>query len=122
MVEQALLTTAGCWMSADERGGVPTSDWSDQSEPYQDKNVVRKAAPPLTIKFADDILQGVAEIGQFLKEPPRRVHDLLARGLLPAWQDGRLWRMRKSTYLALIAQREAIALERALSSASGTDT
>jgi hypothetical protein len=56
--------------------------------------------------YADDVLRGVREIATYLGETERRTHYLLERRMLPAYQIGSRWEMRKSTHLAHIAKLE----------------
>ncbi len=62
---------------------------------------------------ADDELRGISEIARFRREPERRTHYLCEHGMLPAYQIGRRWHMRKSTYRAFVAKLEAAAIARA---------
>jgi len=62
----------------------------------------------------DDILNGVEEIADFTGDDKRRTHYKLENEMLPAYQEGRLWRMRKSTYREFDRRRQEAALERAL--------
>jgi hypothetical protein len=67
-----------------------------------------KSRPVRTL--AGDVLHGFSQIAEFIDETPRRTRYLATAGQIPAFKVGRFWRMRRSTYLALIAQREAQAL------------
>jgi hypothetical protein len=63
-------------------------------------------------EFTNDVLRGVKEIAAYRREPERRTHYLLEKRLLPAYQVGRIWEMRKSTHDRMVAEREAAALSR----------
>jgi hypothetical protein len=60
------------------------------------------------------MLDGGAEIADFLGESPRQTQHLLETGQLPAFKLGQgakcKWRMRRSTYLAHIERLEAEAM------------
>lgn len=64
------------------------------------------------ITLHDDTLIGAAEIAKFIGHTLRQTHYLLDAKRLPAFQFGRQWRMRKSTYMAWIAELEADAIAR----------
>ena len=58
------------------------------------------------ISIADDVCDGAAAIGAFIGADERRALRLCYAGVIPAWKEGGLWRMRKSRYLRLVAERE----------------
>lgn len=60
----------------------------------------------LPAEYADDKLSGIREISGYIDESPRRTHYLCEKKLIPAYQIGSRWQMRKSTYLAHIAKLE----------------
>jgi hypothetical protein len=62
--------------------------------------------------LADDMLTGAEQIASFTGDTVRRTNYLLEQKRLPAFQEGRVWKMRKSTYRAHIERLEAAALER----------
>lgn len=61
--------------------------------------------------IADDMLTGAAEIGAYIGVTERRAQYLLEGGVLPAFREGRIYRMRKSTYLRHVERLEARAME-----------
>ena len=63
--------------------------------------------------FGDDLLTGAAEIAAYRGDPVRRTTYLLEKGLLPAFKEGRIWKMRKSAHQRHIEALEAAALARA---------
>jgi len=63
--------------------------------------------------YADDVLCGVTEIAQYLDQSERQTHYQLEQGRLPAFQVGRLWRMRKSTHQDFVRRLEEQAIARA---------
>ena len=56
--------------------------------------------------YAGDVLRGVKEIAAYLGESERRTHYLLENKMVPGYQIGRLWRLRRSTHLAHIRKLE----------------
>jgi hypothetical protein len=64
-------------------------------------------------RYADDVVRGLIAIAAYLNEKPRRAHYLCEHGLIPAYQIGNRWEMRKSTHREHIARLEAEALSRA---------
>ena len=68
--------------------------------------------------FGDDLLTGAAEIAAFRGEPLRRTNYLLERGHLPAFKEGRIWKMRKSAHQRHIEALESAALARAAGQAA----
>jgi hypothetical protein len=62
--------------------------------------------------LADDMLTGAEQIASFTGDTVRRTNYLLEQKRLPAFQEGRVWKMRKSTYLAHVQRLESAALER----------
>ena len=73
-----------------------------------DKDIKPIMLPPPA--FDGDMLHGCDEIAAYIGKTKRQVHWLLERKRLPAFQIGRNWQMRKSTYDAVIQQREAEAI------------
>jgi hypothetical protein len=61
----------------------------------------------------DDVLRGARKIADYIGEPERRTNYLLERGMLPAYQIGRLWHMSKKTHEAFRARLEDTAVARA---------
>jgi hypothetical protein len=57
-------------------------------------------------EYADDKLRSIREIAEYLDETERRTHYLCQNKLIPAYQIGSRWEMRRSTYLAHIAKLE----------------
>lgn len=68
------------------------------------------ASTAIPDSLAGDMLNGAAEIAAFTRQTVRQVNHQLESGSLPAFKVGRLWRMRKSTYLRHIEKLEAEAL------------
>jgi len=62
--------------------------------------------------FGDDLLTGAEEIAGYTGDSLRRTNYLLEKGLLPAYKEGRIWKMRKSTHRRHIERLEIAALER----------
>jgi hypothetical protein len=58
------------------------------------------------INYADDKLRSIREIAEYLDETERRTHYLCQKRLIPAYQVGNRWEMRRSTYLAFIEKLE----------------
>ena len=62
-------------------------------------------APPASL--ADDLLSGIKAIGDFVGKPERQTYHLCTTGKLPgAFQIGRIWHLRKSTFVRAIAALE----------------
>lgn len=59
--------------------------------------------------FANDILEGAAAIAAHTGKTLRQAHYLLETGQLPAFQIGRVWHMRRSTFQRFIEDLEASA-------------
>ena len=57
--------------------------------------------------LSDDVLTGAAEIAAHLGCSERRSYYMLERRIIPGFKLGRIWHMRRSTYLAFIEEREA---------------
>lgn len=57
--------------------------------------------------YAEDVVRGVRNIAAYIGETERRTHYLLERQMLPAYQIGCRWEMRKSTHRAYIAMLES---------------
>jgi hypothetical protein len=68
--------------------------------------------PNYAISVADDMLTGAEEMAAFTGNTVRRMNYLLEKRCVPAYKEGRIWRMRKSTYLRFVEQREAAVMER----------
>lgn len=66
----------------------------------------------LTDSIADDVLDGAEQISVFTGDTIRRVNYLLSKKMLPAFREGKNWKMRKSTYRAYIERLERAAFER----------
>ena len=64
-------------------------------------------------EFADDVWNGIEEIARGIKVSPRRALYLCYTGQVPAFKEGRLWRLRSSRYLASVAEREEANIARA---------
>ena len=60
--------------------------------------------------IGDDTLQGVEEIARHIRKTPRQVYHLCETRQIPAFKLGGKWHLRKSTYAADIARREAEAM------------
>lgn len=62
--------------------------------------------------LADDLLEGVDQIAEFLGKRPRQVEHLLRCGALPVvFRIGTMWHARRSSLTKLIAELEANASE-----------
>jgi excisionase family DNA binding protein len=57
-------------------------------------------------EYADDKLRSIREIAEYLGATQRRTHYLCQNKMIPAYQIGSRWEMRRSTYLAHIAKLE----------------
>jgi hypothetical protein len=64
------------------------------------------------VSVAEDMLTGAEEMATFTGNTLRRMNYLLEKRCVPAYKEGRIWRMRKSTYIRFVEQREAVALAR----------
>jgi len=74
------------------------------------KLLLATTADPVPLDdYATDVLRGIREIAAYLRETERRTHYLCENKMLPAYQIGRRWEMRKSTHLKFISGLEAVA-------------
>lgn len=59
--------------------------------------------------ISNDLLEGAGAIAAFTGKTVRQANYLLETGQLPAFKIGRLWHMRRSTFMQFIEQQEAAA-------------
>jgi hypothetical protein len=78
-------------------------------------------SPALPEDDADDEpLEGVEAIAAHIGQPRRRTQHMIDTGVLPTYREGRLLRMRPSTYREFDRRRQDAALERALRNTEAT--
>jgi hypothetical protein len=63
--------------------------------------------------IADDTLRGVKQIANYLGEKQRRTFYLCENRLIPAYQIGGRWYLRRSTHRAFVERLEAKVLSAA---------
>jgi excisionase family DNA binding protein len=57
--------------------------------------------------LADDLLQGVAQIADYIGRPARNTYYLAEKGLIPAFKFGGKWCARKSSLNRYVDELEA---------------